>query len=160
MRKPILVAGAATVAVLGVGGVLTAVGFGPWYERLRKPSWQPPGFLFAPAWNTIGVLTATSAVLAWDSARNDAERTRVVGLFGANGALNALWSGLFFTLHRPDWALAEVVPLWGSIVALIAGLAPISRRASWLLAPYLAWVSFAAVLNRKIVQLNAPFGRT
>ena len=152
-----LIAGGATIAVLGLGGLLTGVGFGPWYDRLRKPAWQPPGWLFAPAWNTIGALTATSAVLAWNRARTPAERTRIVGLFGANGALNALWSGLFFTARRPDWALVEVVALWVSIAAMIRGVAPLSRRAGWLLAPYLAWVSFAAVLNGEIVRLNFPF---
>jgi len=157
VRRPVLIAGAVTIGVLGLGGLLTGVGFGPWYDRLRKPAWQPPGWLFAPAWNTIGALTATSAVLAWDVARNQEDRTKVVGLFAANGALNALWSALFFALRRPDWALAEVVPLWLSIAALIKGTAPLSRRAAWLLAPYLAWVSFAAVLNAEIVRLNAPF---
>ena len=143
--------------VLGLGGALTRLG--PWYEDLRKPAWQPPGWLFGPAWTTIGVLTACSAVLAWRGAETRADRTRVIGLFAANGVLNVLWSALFFNRRRPDWALAEVGPLWLSIAALIAGLAPLSRRASWLLAPYLAWVSFASVLNFKIVQLNRPFGR-
>lgn len=152
-----MVSVAATVVVLGAGGLLTGVGLGPWYDRLRKPAWQPPSWLFGPAWTVIGALTATSAVLAWDGARDRTDRTKVIGLFAANGTLNALWSALFFALRRPDWALAEVGPLWLSIAALIKGVAPLSRRAGWLLAPYLAWVSFAAVLNRKIVRLNAPF---
>ena len=150
-----MVAGLATVAVLGAGGALTRID--SWYADLRKPSWQPPNWLFAPAWTVIGVLTASSAVLAWDRTRTRRERRTLIGLFGANGALNALWSGLFFTLRRPDWALAEIVPLWLSIAALIRGVAPHSARASWLLTPYLAWVSFAGVLNRTIVRLNAPF---
>jgi len=68
-----------------------------------------------------------------------------------------LWSAIFFTLQRPDWALAEVVTLWLSILALVVFLAPRSRRAAVLLAPYLLWVAFAAVLNLRVVQLNAPF---
>ncbi len=157
MRRTALVAGGATIAVLSLGGALTRLG--PWYESLRKPPWQPPGWLFAPAWTTIGGLTACSAVLAWDGAKSRTDRDEVVGLFAANGVLNVLWSALFFNRRRPDWALAEVGLLWLSIAALIAGLAPLSRRASWLLAPYLAWVSFASVLNLKIVQLNRPFGQ-
>lgn len=159
MRRAVLVSVGATAAVLGLGGALTGSGFGPWYESLRKPAWQPPSWLFGPAWSTIGALTAYSAVLAWDGARTRPERTRMVGLFAANGVLNVLWSALFFNRMRPDWALAEVVPLWLSIGALMAGLAPLSRRASGLLTPYFAWVSFASVLNLKIVQLNRPFGR-
>ena len=80
-----------------------------------------------------------------------------MALFGVNALLNVLWSELFFEWQRPDWALAELVVLWLSIVLLIVVLVPISRRASWLLVPYLAWVSFAGVLNLAVVQLNAPF---
>jgi benzodiazapine receptor len=65
-----------------------------------------------------------------------------------------LWSPLFFNLKRPDWALIEVPFLWLSIVALILGMAPFSALASWLLVPYLLWVSFAAFLNLTIVRLN------
>lgn len=155
MRKAVLVAGAATTIVLGAGGALTRID--GWYEDLRKPSWQPPNWLFAPMWTTIGVLAAWSAVRAWDGARTEGEKARVVGLFSINGLLNAAWSGFFFTLRRPDWALAEVVPLWASVAAMIAGVAPLSRRAAWLLSPYLAWVSVAATLNRAIVRLNGPF---
>ena len=72
--------------------------------------------------------------------------------------LNVLWSLLFFRLRRPDWALGEVVALWSSIVAMIWALAPLSKLGAGLILPYLAWVSFASVLNRAIVRLNAPFG--
>ena len=84
-------------------------------------------------------------------------RRRIIGLFALNGFLNILWSDLFFRLHRPDWALAEVGFLWLSILLLIVTVAPASRKAAWLLAPYLAWVAFAAVLNAAVVRLNYPF---
>jgi tryptophan-rich sensory protein len=82
----------------------------------------------------------------------------ITGMFAANGVLNVVWSALFFRLHRPDLALAEVFALWLSIAALIFAIKPFSSSASWFLAPYLAWVSFAAVLNFAIVRLNYPFG--
>ena len=78
-------------------------------------------------------------------------------LFAANGVFHLLWSPLFFTLRRPDWALIEVGFLWLSLVALIVGLWPFSTTASLLIVPYLAWVTFAARLNLEIVRLNAPF---
>ena len=65
----------------------------------------------------------------------------------------------FLSPQAPDWALIEVVFLYCSLVALVIGLAPISTLASWLLVPYLAWVSFASVLNLAVVRLNRPFGR-
>ena len=152
MRKPVIVAAAATVGVLGAGGALTTVG--PWYYGLRKPSWQPPSWLFGPAWTVIGTTTAWSAVLGWEASRNRSERGALLGLFAVNGALNVAWSLLFFNRRRPDMALAEVVPLWLSVAALLIAMTRLSRRAAWLMTPYLAWVGFAAYLNLAIVRLN------
>ncbi len=153
----ILVSAAFATVVLGAGRALTEIG--PWYVQLRKPSWQPPNWLFAPAWTLIAIFGVVAVVLAWDVAPGAAGRAEIVALFVANGVLNIAWSLLFFKMRRPDWALVEVALLWLSIVALMVGLASMSARASWLLLPYLLWASFASVLNRKIVQLNKPFRR-
>jgi len=152
---PVAAAAGAALAVAGLGAAVTDLG--EWYQELRQPAWKPPDWLFGPAWTLIFGLAALAGVEAWRHARAPAERARIILLFAINGALNVLWSGLFFRLHRPDWALAEVGFLWLSIVALIVGLAPLSKTASWLLVPYLAWVTFAALLNRAVVQLNSPF---
>ena len=152
--RPILVAAGAAVVVAGLGTAATDLG--PWYQELRKPPWQPPDWLFGPAWTLIYALTALAGAMAWQAARTGRERRRILGLFGLNAGLNVLWSWLYFTWQRPGWALAEAVLLWLSIVLLIKGIAPLSRRAGWLLLPYLLWVSFATVLNLAIVLLNAP----
>ncbi|GAA4040014.1 hypothetical protein GCM10022281_21150 [Sphingomonas rosea] len=91
---------------------------------------------------------------AWNAASNSGERTLVVGLFAANALFHLLWSPLFFKLKRPDWALVEVAFLWGSLVAMALLLPGISVAAAWMIAPYLAWVTFAAWLNWQIVRLN------
>jgi translocator protein len=153
----IVVAVLAASVVAGAGAALTDVG--PWYYALRKPTWQPPDWLFGPAWTVILGLAALSGVLAWENARDADSRAEVIGLFAVNGVLHVAWSLLFFRLRRPDWALIEVVPPWLSILVLILALAPLSRTASWALLPYLLWVAFAAVLNLAIVRLNAPFKR-
>jgi len=155
MLIPIIVAAVITALVLGAGAALTTVG--PWYWNLRKPSWNPPDWLFGPAWTIILGLAAWSGVLAWTNAPDGAAQLRVGVLFGINIVLHMLWSPLFFNLRRPDWALIEVPFLWLSIVALMVGLAPYSALASWLLLPYLLWVAFAAFLNLTIVRLNPPF---
>lgn len=144
------------VLVAGLGAWLTKLS--PWYYALRKPSWQPPDWLFGPAWTLILALASLSAYLAWRHAPDRGARLMVAALFLANGLLNIAWSPLFFTLKRPDWALIEVPFLWLSILAPIVLLAPLSGTASLLLAPYLLWVSFAAFLNLTIVRLNGPFG--
>ena len=157
MTLTIIVATAITLALLAAGGLLTHVG--AWYAALRKPRWNPPNWLFGPAWTVILGLAAWAGVLAWTGAHDAAAHWRIGVLFAINIVLHALWSPLFFTLKRPDWALVEAPMLWLSVLALVVGLAPYSALAPWLLAPYLAWVAFAVVLNAVIVRMNAPFGR-
>jgi benzodiazapine receptor len=153
--KPVLAAALAATAVATLGATVTELG--PWYQALRKPAWQPPDWLFGPAWTLIFALTALSGAIAWRRAPDSTTREWIIALFALNGFLNVLWSLLFFRMHRPDWALIEVVFLWLSIVLLIVVLMRFSKPASALLVPYLLWVTFAGYLNLTIVRLNGPF---
>lgn len=153
---PVLGAAAAAILVASLGATMTDLG--PWYQALKKPSWQPPGWLFGPAWTLIFALAAASGVIAWRNATTESQREWVIGLFAINGTLNVLWSTLFFRLQRPDWALMESALLWLSVLVPIIVFARYAKTASALLLPYLAWVTFAAFLNWEIVRLNAPFG--
>jgi translocator protein len=157
-RRPILVAAGVALLVAILGGLATDVG--PWYRALQKPAWTPPDWLFGPAWTLIYALAALSAVEAWRAAAGSPARRRaIIGLFVANGALNVLWSVLFFAQRRPDWALFGVALLWLSIFSIIVmlGQRP-PRRPAALMVPYLAWVTFAALLNLAVVRMNPPFG--
>ncbi len=153
---PFLAAAAVAVVVAVLGSSMTDIG--PWYQGLKKPAWQPPDWLFGPAWTLIFACAAVSAALAWRDAPTDEIREWVIALFAANGTLNVLWSILFFQVKRPDWALVEVVFLWLSVLLPFLVFRRYSWRAAALLIPYLAWVAFAALLNWEIVQLNRPFG--
>ena len=115
--KPLLVSGAGFFLVGLLGGLATEIG--PWYRALVKPSFQPPDWLFGPAWTLIFALTAYAAADAWRRADTEPDRRRIAIAFTVNGLLNILWSVLFFKLRRPDWALIEVVPLWLSIAWMI-----------------------------------------
>jgi benzodiazapine receptor len=157
MTLPITVAAITTLLVLGIGAWMTTIG--PWYENLRKPSWNPPNWIFGPAWTVILGLAAWSGVLAWTNAFTNADQLRVIVLFGVNIFFHMLWSPLFFNLRRPDWALIEIPFLWLSIVVLMLGLAPLAHASAWLLLPYVLWVTFAAFLNLTIVRMNRPFRR-
>ncbi|MFO1323616.1 MAG: TspO/MBR family protein [Burkholderiales bacterium] len=152
---PFAVAALAALATGALGAWLTVLS--PWYYALRNPPWKPPDWLFGPAWTTIFTLAAIAGGLAWNGATSRSERFAIVAAFAVNIALNLLWSGLFFRLHRPDWSLYEVGALWLSIVAMIVVVRRTSTPAAWMLAPYLAWVTFASALNFAIVRLNAPF---
>jgi len=154
-RRPAAIAALCAFAVAMLGGATTTTG--AWYRDLEKSSLNPPDWAFGPAWTVIYALTVVAAVLGWRALRSNADRAWLLSLFFVNAVLNVLWSAVFFTLRRPDWALAEVATLWLSVLALILFLWPRSRRASLLLAPYLLWVSFAAWLNLAVVRLNGPF---
>ncbi len=126
---------------------------GPWYERLRKPSWRPPGWLFGPVWLVLYFMIALAGWLVWRSA--PAEQVLLpMAIYGVHLIFNALWSYCFFGLRRPGVALADMTALWLSIVLTMAVFYPHSELAAFLLLPYLCWVSFAWFLNRAIWSLN------
>lgn len=153
--KPVLVAAAAATVIGMLGGLLTDTGL--WYQSLIKPWWQPPDWAFAPAWTLIFALAAVSSVYAWRGAHGGWQRSLVIVLFVLNGALNMLWSTLFFVAKRPDWALWENGLLWLSVLVPLLVFWRNARTASLYLIPYLIWVSFAGFLNFTVVRLNAPF---
>lgn len=152
---PVIVAAAGLTMQVAAGMRLTVLD--SWYKDLKKPSWQPPDFLFPIAWTLIFICEAASAVIGWHAIHGFWRLTLFVALYVVNGILNMAWSYFFFKIRRPDFARIEVPFLWLSIAAPMVMLY-IYAGSSWiLLLPYLLWVSFAAVLNNRIVQLNKPF---
>lgn len=127
---------------------------GEWYASLKKPSWNPPAWIFAPVWSALYAMMAVAAWLVWKRGGFSAQR-KPLGLFLTQLALNAIWTPLFFGLHWPGIAFAEIILLWLAIAATLVAFLPVNRVAAWLLAPYLAWVSFAATLNFALWRLNA-----
>jgi tryptophan-rich sensory protein len=128
---------------------------GAWYERLEKPWWRPPRWLFAPAWTVLYLTIAAAGWLVWRPA-GFAVAAGPLAVYAVSLVFNASWSGLFFGLRRPDLAFADIILLWLSIVATIFVFAPVEPRAAWLLAPYLGWVTFAGALNFAIWRMNGP----
>jgi tryptophan-rich sensory protein len=121
-----------------------------WFAALAKPPFNPPDFVFAPVWT---VLYACMAVAAWRVFRVDGLGAPV-GLWIAQLVFNAAWSPLFFGAHRPGWALLDIVVMWVLIGLTTVRFWRIDRPAGWLMAPYWAWVTFAAMLNAAIWHLN------
>jgi translocator protein len=124
---------------------------GAWYAALDKPPLTPPGWMFPVVWTALYFAMGVALYLFLRAARR-----RALGLtvFGLQLVLNGLWSYLFFGLERPDLAFVDIVALWLAIVATIIVFRRSSRAAAWLLAPYLAWVSFATYLNLGIWLLQ------
>lgn len=152
---PTVIAGMLALLVAVIGMTITDIG--PWYHALVQPGWAPPDVVYGYAWTFIYATAAIAGVNAWLAMPRRVDREWLIGLYALNGFLNVMWSVLFFQFHRPDWALFEVVGLWLSVLGLILQVWPHSGRAALWLAPYLAWVSFAAYLNLMVVRLNGPF---
>ncbi len=129
------------------------VSTGGWYAALVKPAWNPPGWLFGPVWTLLYTMMAVAAWLVWQKGGWKAQKRALV-LYLVQWALNALWTPLFFGLHQPGWAFAEILVLDLAVLATLLAFWPVRRAAALLLLPYAAWIAFATVLNFTIWQLN------
>jgi translocator protein len=140
---------------LAFSASLAGAAFSPgnWYADLDKPAFNPPGWVFGPVWTLLYVMMGTSAWLVWRKAGFRAARI-ALGLYLIQLALNAAWTPVFFGAQRPDLAFIVIVALWLAVAATIAAFKRHSLAAMLLLVPYIAWVSFAAVLNFTLWQLN------
>ena len=134
-----------------------------WYRQLAKPSWTPPDYVFGPVWSVLYLLMGTASVLVARAGRTRPENASAVGqprtdraqaAFAVQLALNLGWSILFFGARRPKAAGAEIAALWVSIVATVIAFARVRLAAGLLLLPYLAWTSFAGLLNAEIIRRN------
>lgn len=141
-------------AAAGLGGLVTTPRIPTWYADLAKPAWTPPDWIFGPVWTTLYLMMAFSAWLVWRQAGLAGARLRLA-LFGIQLVLNSLWSVLFFGLQSPGAAAVEIILLWAAILATLLAFWRRSSLAAALLVPYLAWVSFAVVLNVAIWWMNA-----
>lgn len=126
---------------------------GGWYAQLRKPLWTPPSWVFGPAWTLLYIMMAVAAWAVW---RCGGWRVqwRALGLFLLQWLLNAIWTPLFFGLHWPGVAFAEILALWMVLLVTLLAFWRVRPLAGWLLVPYLAWVTFASTLNGAIWWLN------
>lgn len=143
-----------TVCFAAAGlGALASVNAASFYQQLVRPSWAPPGWLFGPVWSVLYLSMAVAAWLAWRE-RGLRGMAGAAMLFFAQLAVNALWSWLFFAWRQGGVAFAEVLILLVMIAATLLAFWRIRPLAGALLLPYLAWVSFASVLNFATWRLN------
>lgn len=137
-----------------IGSIATTPKIQSWYAGLAKPSFAPPNWLFGPAWTTLYVLMGIALYLVWRKGLAAKGVKLAIAVFLAQLVVNALWSFAFFGAESPLAGLVVIAMLWIMIAVTIAVFAPVSRPAALLLVPYIAWVSFATVLNAAIYALN------
>jgi benzodiazapine receptor len=144
---------AASFAAGAIGSLATIPNIPTWYAALEKPFFNPPNWIFGPVWTILYILVGISLYLVWTSPSKKPKRTAYL-LFGVQITLNTLWSIVFFGAHLPWAAVAIIIALLVTIIMTMKAFWAHSRWACWLLIPYIAWVSFATILNISIALLN------
>jgi tryptophan-rich sensory protein len=137
-----------------LGSLVTITGSGSWYESLVKPAFNPPSWVFAPAWTTLYILMGIALFLVIMEGRKGSDVRIPLVLFGIQLVLNAIWSFAFFGLESPLAGVIVILLLWVFIAATMVTFYPVRKLATVLLIPYILWVSFASVLNYSIYILN------
>ena len=143
-----------SLAAGAIGSVFTYSEIPTWYASLVRPDIAPPNWIFGPVWTTLYILMGTAAWLVWKADAVRTAKRRALLVYALQLALNTLWSFIFFGMHALGLALVVICALWLAIAATIYLFYPISRTASYLLAPYIAWVSFASFLNYTLWMMN------
>lgn len=136
-----------------IGSIFTFDAISTWYNTLNKPFFNPPNWLFGPAWTVLYILMGISLYLVWQQ-QNKKETKDAIIIFSVQLFLNALWPIVFFGLKLPIIAFVELIVLWIAVLITIIQFKKISKNAAYLLLPYIIWISFAALLNLSIVLLN------
>lgn len=137
-----------------IGAIFTANSVTTWYTTINKPIFNPPSWVFGPVWTMLYLFMGISLYLVYKQGVNTRHVRIALGVFAIQLLLNTLWSMLFFGAQNPQLAFFEIIILWIAIFATIATFYRISKLASYLLIPYLLWVSFASILNAAIWMLN------
>ena len=138
----------------GIGTLFTVSAIPTWYATLNKPFFSPPNWLFGPAWTTLYMLMGISAATIWQKGIKNKKIKDAIYLFGIQLGLNAIWSPVFFGAKNLLLALVIIILMWIYILKTILAFRKIDKIASYLLYPYIAWVSFATVLNFAVWLLN------
>lgn len=151
-----IITAVATCLVIGfLSGMVTKESVTTWYPTLVKPIFNAPNWIFAPVWSLLYLMMGIAAGLVWNKIESDEKNIiKAMKFFIIQLALNALWSYLFFGLHNPLLALVEIVLLLFMIFETYSQFKKIDGLAGKLFIPYLAWVSFAMILNASIWWLN------
>ncbi len=131
-------------------GMLIAPEIKGWYKTLRKPSWNPPNWLFGPVWTVLYTMMGIASYRVYKAGGG----ALPMGLYTSQLVMNLAWSPLFFKTHKLGLASAEIVGLLGVLAATIVEFDKVDRTAALMMLPYGAWTSFAAALTVTIWQLN------
>ncbi len=138
----------------GLGAFATATNVGSWYSLLEKPFFNPPNWLFGPVWTVLYICMGVAWYLVWVQVKNTHEKKVALQFFTIQLILNFAWTFIFFGVNEIGLALLEILTLWVTILITTVYFLRLYPIAGYLFIPYLAWVSFASVLNAALWKLN------
>ena len=137
-----------------ISGLIANANNNQWLETLNKPSWNPPAYLFGPVWTTLYVMLGIALFLVWKSNSDKSVKQQAIRWWAIQMVFNFLWSFIFFNQHQIGLAFLDIFVMWIIITVTIFAFAKINKLAAWLLVPYIAWVTFAGILNFAIWRMN------
>jgi tryptophan-rich sensory protein len=143
-----------TFAAAAIGSLATFNSIPTWYQTLNPTAITPPNWVFGPAWTLLYILMAIALFLVWCEGWDKQAVRQGFVLFINQLILNAMWSIIFFAQHQIFFAFIEIIILWATILLTIIWFSKASKIAAWLMAPYLAWVTFAGILNFLVYLAN------
>jgi tryptophan-rich sensory protein len=125
-----------------------------WYSQLKKPTWSPPPWLFAPVWTVLYIVIAITfgyVLFGFATAKYSWAFTLP---FMLNLIFNFTFTPLQFRLKSNILAMTDILLV---LFTLVWALAVAWPRAPWIVyvnIPYLLWVTFATVLQVTVTYLN------
>lgn len=139
----------------GIIGSLFMMGtIDTWYATLNKPWFTPPNWLFAPVWTMLYVLMGVSLYLVWTKKASSEVKSDAYFYFFAQLAFNGLWTPVFFYIQVPVIGLLIILLLYGLVIMTMITFYKTSKKAAYLLIPYIVWLTIATLLNYFIIILN------
>ena len=124
------------------------------FDEVAKPPLAPPKLLFPIAWTILYIMMGIASYLVYVSGGSREQKSSSLTLYGIQLLLNFFWSIIFFNYRSYLFAFIWLVFLWIFILATLLSFRKTSKAASYLMIPYLLWVTFAGYLNFGIYLLN------
>ena len=134
-----------------IGSIATIEFKEPWYSLLIKPSFNPPGWVFAPVWSTLYLVMTIAIWSFWHSKNKD---MNTVYIYFIHIVFNTTWSVVFFVFYKMVLALAVLIFLIFLIIVLMMRFKRVNMLSFYIMIPYLLWCCFALILNFNLILIN------